>query len=176
MWLAFGLAALLVLLGLAVDRFKMYFLISGYNTMSKTKRDNVDIAKVARMIALWAYANAAMLAMVGVVLTVGVQVPWMIPGVFFAVTTVLMLVRIQRYDGNLFDDKGHLRPGAWKQLVVLGALLVALGVGVVVLVVSRGPGGVDGGADLPSGLELPSASRGIVEPWRILPTCCGARW
>lgn len=138
MWLAFGVAALLALIGLMVDRFKMYFLISGYNTMSKAKRENVDIARVARLMALWAYANAVMFTLCAVLIALDVYVPWGVVAVFFVISTVYMLVWAQRYDGNIFDDSGHVRPGAWKQLAVVGAVLVALVVGLVVLVALMG--------------------------------------
>ena len=136
MWWAFVAAAVLVLLGLMVDRFKLYFLISGYNTMSKAKREKVDIAQVARLMALWAYANAAVAAVVGVLLAFDLAVPWAVVAAFFTISTVYMLVRVQRYDGNLFDESGSLRPGAWKQLSIVGVVLVALVGGLIVLVVS----------------------------------------
>ncbi len=58
MWFAFGMATFLLVLGLLVHAFKLHFLISGYNTMSKARREKVDVRKVARLIGLWSYANA----------------------------------------------------------------------------------------------------------------------
>ncbi len=132
MWFSFGLAALLLVLGLLVHVFRMYFLISGYNTMPKAKREKVDVRSIARLIGWWSYANAAVLVVVGVLLAVGVAVPLAVPLVFFGVTTLALLVRAQRYDGNLFDEDGRLRPGAWKQLVGVGVFLAILAVGITV--------------------------------------------
>lgn len=138
-WFPFTLAAVLLVLGLLVHVFRFHFLISGYNTMSRAKQEKVDVRKVARLIGWWSYANAAVLVVVGVLLALDVAVPLAVPLVFFAVTTVALLVRAQRYDGNLFDADGRLLPGAWKQLAVVGVLLVALvvGVGAFLLYLSR---------------------------------------
>lgn len=135
MWFVLGLAGLLLALGLLVHVGKLYFLISGYNTMPKAKRAKVDVRSVARLIGLWSYANAAVLALVGVLLGLDVAVPMAVPMGFFAVTTVALLIRVQRYDGNLFDEHGKLLPGAWKQLAVVGSLIAVIAVGVTAFLV-----------------------------------------
>jgi len=132
MWFWFGLAALLLVLGLLVHVFKLYFLISGYNTMPKAKREKVDVRKVARLIGLWSYANAAVFTVVGILLALDVPVPIAVPLVFFGVSMLYLLVRAQKYDGNLFDEHGKLRPGAGKQLVAVGAILGAIVIAVAV--------------------------------------------
>lgn len=40
----------LILLGLAVKYFKLYFLIAGYNTMSKAEKEKVTIEKVTTLL------------------------------------------------------------------------------------------------------------------------------
>jgi len=40
----------LVLLGIAIKYFKLYFLIAGYNTMSKADKEKVKIEKVATLL------------------------------------------------------------------------------------------------------------------------------
>ena len=75
MWFAFGMAALLLVLGLLVHAFKLHFLISGYNTMSRAKREKVDVRRVARAIGVWSYANAAVFTVVGLLLALEIAVP-----------------------------------------------------------------------------------------------------
>jgi hypothetical protein len=133
MWLAFGMAAFLLVLGLLVHAFKLHFLISGYNTMSRAKREKVDVRKVARLIGLWSYANAGVFALVGILLALEVEVPIEVPLVFFGVTTLVLLFRAQRYDGNIFDENGNLRPGAGRQLALAGAVIGALVIGIIAL-------------------------------------------
>lgn len=133
MWTAFGLAALLLILGLMVDRFKMYFLISGYNTMSPAKRENVDIESVARLMGRWAYANAAVLVVLGLSLEFESDLGAIASLVFIGISTVYMLLRAQRYDGNIYDDNGTLRPGGRIRMAVVVVVLIALVVGLVLL-------------------------------------------
>jgi predicted tellurium resistance membrane protein TerC len=40
----------LILLGIAIKYFKLYFLIAGYNTMSKADKEKVNIEKVATLL------------------------------------------------------------------------------------------------------------------------------
>lgn len=44
-----GISLLFVLLGILIKYGKMYFLIAGYNTMSKEEREKVDIKKLANL-------------------------------------------------------------------------------------------------------------------------------
>jgi hypothetical protein len=44
-----GIALLFLVLGILIKYGKMYFLIAGYNTMSKEERDKVDIKKLANL-------------------------------------------------------------------------------------------------------------------------------
>lgn len=133
MWFAFGMAALLLVLGLLVHAFKLHFLISGYNTMSRAKREKVDVRRVARAIGVWSYANAAVFTVVGLLLALEIAVPIEVPLVFFGITTLVLLVRAQRYDGNIFDEDGNLRPGAGRQLALAGGVIAALVIGIIAL-------------------------------------------
>ncbi len=40
----------LILLGIAIKYFKLYFLIAGYNTMGKAEKEKVNIEKVATLL------------------------------------------------------------------------------------------------------------------------------
>jgi len=44
-----GVSLLFIVLGILIKYGKMYFLIAGYNTMSKEERDKVDIKKLANL-------------------------------------------------------------------------------------------------------------------------------
>lgn len=49
MWFYFMIAGFFIAIGLAVYVFKWYFLIAGYNTMSKEKKVNVDTKSLGRL-------------------------------------------------------------------------------------------------------------------------------
>lgn len=60
------IALLLVLIGWGVHKKKWYFLISGYNTMSKEEQKNVDVEKLAKSVALICYIVAVLLVLLGI--------------------------------------------------------------------------------------------------------------
>ena len=55
MWFHLLIGVLLIAMGLAVHVFKWHFLISGYNTMSKEKKANVDTEGLGRLIGIYLY-------------------------------------------------------------------------------------------------------------------------
>ncbi len=132
MWFSFLMAALFIFMGLSVHVFKWYFLISGYNTMSKAKKANVDTKGLGKLMGLYGYVNGAVFAVMGILQGLGVNVAVEPFFIFFGITTVYLLVKAQKYDGNLFDENGKWRAGAGKQMAVplgiAGLTLLAVGV------------------------------------------------
>ncbi|MDW7671778.1 MAG: DUF3784 domain-containing protein [Bacillota bacterium] len=57
MWTQLLIGALFILLGIAIHKLKWYFLISGYNTMSKEKKANVDTEGLGRLMGFYLYLN-----------------------------------------------------------------------------------------------------------------------
>ena len=126
MWFYIIMGVFFILIGLAVHIFKWYFLISGYNTMSKEKRANVDTEGLGRLMGIYSYVNGGVFIVMGVLQALGLK-PVQTPAiVFFIISTVYLLIKAQKYDGNIYDKNGKLRKGAWKQF--------ALPVGVIVII------------------------------------------
>ncbi len=127
MWFYILIGLLFIVIGLAVHVFKWYFLISGYNTMSKEKKAKVDTEGLGRLMGIYSYVNGGGFIMVGVLHALGLK-PGMTPAiVFFSISTVYLLIKAQKYDGNIYDENGKLRKGAWKQFVLpVGIVVVAL--------------------------------------------------
>jgi len=116
-----------IFLGLGVHVFKWYFLISGYNTMSKEKKANVDIEGLARFIGKYGYANGGMLLLAGILYGLGLKFVLAPALVLFIVMTIYVLIKAQKYDKNIFDEAGKLREGAGKQFILpLGITIIAL--------------------------------------------------
>ena len=129
----FILSGVFLFLGLAIHKFKWYFLISGYNTMSKEKKANVNVAGLGKLMGLFGYFNAVLFFVMGCFEWLDIDVPQSPFWVLFAVVTVAVLIKAQKYDGNLFDEQGKWRKGAWKQLVVPGIILGVVAIAVAVL-------------------------------------------
>jgi hypothetical protein len=100
-----------VAIGLAVHVCKWYFLIAGYNTMPREKKENVNTEALGRLMGVYSYINGGVFIGMGILYALGLK-PGMTPViVFFGVTTVYMLIKAQKYDGNIFDENGKLRKG-----------------------------------------------------------------
>lgn len=128
MWFYLLLGIFFIFMGLSVHVFKWYFLISGYNTMPKEKKANVDTAGLGRLMGIFGYFNGGVSLIMALVMALGfrpVHTPFI---VLFVLSTIFLLVRAQRYDGNIYDKDGKIRKGAWKEFIIAGVI------GVVVLV------------------------------------------
>ena len=132
MWFYFIAGGLFIAMGLAVHVFKWYFLIAGYNTMPKEKKANVDTKGLGRLMGIYSYANGGVLIVMGILHAFGLKFGITPVVVFFGISTAYLLVKAQKYDGNIFDEKGKLRKGAGKQLAV------PVGITVVILVFVAG--------------------------------------
>lgn len=125
--LVYGIMGLtLITLGLMVHKLKWTFLISGYNTMSKEKKQRVDTEKLGRLLGWYTYINGGLFLVLGVFRGGSVSLPAAPGWIFFAISTLVVLVVAQKYDGNLFDSEGKLRKGQGKQILalLLGMVLV----------------------------------------------------
>ncbi|HHV28967.1 MAG TPA: DUF3784 domain-containing protein [Clostridium sp.] len=124
MWAFILVGVLFIAMGLAVHVFKWHFLISGYNTMPKKKKANVDTEGLGRLIGIYSYVNGGISIAAGVFYVLGLEIILLPVIVFFIISTVYLLIKAQKYDGNIYDENGKLRKGAWKQLVLPGVICV----------------------------------------------------
>lgn len=127
------MGAFFIFVGLTVHVFKWYFLISGYNTMPKEKKANVNVKGLGRLIGIYSYINGGVLIAMGVLNALGIKQVLTPAIVFIGISTVYLLIKAQKYDGNIYDENGKLRKGAWKQFILPVGIVVATIVFVVVL-------------------------------------------
>lgn len=120
MWFYIAIGVLMIFLGLSIHVFKWYFLISGYNTMPKEKQEKVNTEGLGRLIGIYFYSNGGISIAMGVLNALGVKSVLLPIIIFFSISTVYTLIKAQKYDGNMYDENGKLREGAWKQLVFTG--------------------------------------------------------
>lgn len=137
MWFYFLIGGLFIAIGLAVHVFKWYFLISGYNTMSKEKQANVDTKGLGRLMGIYCYVNGSIFIAIGVLHALGLK-PGIPPAlVVLVVSTIYLLFKAQKFDGNIYDENGKLRKGAGKQLVLpIGIFVVTVAFVAVLMVFS----------------------------------------
>ncbi|NLE90886.1 MAG: DUF3784 domain-containing protein [Dehalococcoidales bacterium] len=133
MWYYILIGVFFIVLGLAVHVFKQYSLIAGYNTMSKEKKANVDTEGLGRLMGIYAYSNGGICIVMGVLYALGIKLSMVPAVIFFSVSTIYLLIKAQKYDGNLYDDRGKLRKGAGKQLVLPVSVVVVTLIFIAVL-------------------------------------------
>ena len=127
MWFYIIIGVFFIAIGLAVHVFKWYFLIAGYNTMSKEKKANVDTEGLGRLMGIYSYVNGGVFIVMGVLYALGLKTVLMPAIVLFSISTVYLLIKAQKYDGNIYDESGKLRKGAGKQLALpIGIVVVTL--------------------------------------------------
>jgi hypothetical protein len=132
-WVYLSTGLLFLLLGYLVHVRRWYFLISGYNTMPKEKKAKVNTKALGRLMGHYAYANGSLFLLLGIFEAFSLKINTTPAYVFFGLSTVYLLVKAQKYDGNIFDQEGKLRPGAAKKLAAPLGFTLALFLGVAAL-------------------------------------------
>ncbi|HAF60527.1 MAG TPA: DUF3784 domain-containing protein [Bacillota bacterium] len=133
MWLYIIIGVVFIVLGLAVHVGKMYFLISGGSILRRKRKANLDVAKIARLVGIFSYANGGIFLLMGILQAAGVRVSMMPAFIFLMASSLVLTVMSQRYDYDIFDQHGRLRKGAGKKLAVPIVILTATIVFVAVL-------------------------------------------
>ncbi|MEK4627683.1 DUF3784 domain-containing protein [Solibacillus sp. FSL R7-0682] len=126
------LAALFIFLGFAMQKLKWYFLISGYNTMSKEQKENVDTEGLARLMAKFSYFLALLFILIGIA-------EWqnysqlILPLILALIAaTIIVVIKSQKFNHNILDEKGKVKKGAGKQMkrpiIILAITVIAVAV------------------------------------------------
>ncbi|KAB2860862.1 MAG: DUF3784 domain-containing protein [Exiguobacterium chiriqhucha] len=126
MWGLVIAALILSLLGFAVHRLGWHFLISGYNTMKREDKARVNIKAVARLIGFMCYGIATIFLVIVAIDVSGLDIPLEPLFLLIVALVVVTLWRAQKYDGNIFDERGKLRPGGKKKLIPLILVLTLI--------------------------------------------------
>lgn len=126
MWALLIAALILFGLGFGVHRLGWHFLISGYNTMDEDEKKRVNIKAVARLIGFMCYGIAIIFLMIGTIDWLGLNFPVEPLFVLLLALVVVTLWRAQKYDGNIYDADGKLRPGGKKKLIPILLVLTLL--------------------------------------------------
>lgn len=130
---------ILVITGWLIRYKKVYWLISGYNTMSSEKKKNVDIEGLGRFISNVCFVISAIILGASVFMAMGNAA---VSGIIFALLVpviIYTLINAQKYDGNTRNKDGKMKTGT---KVLIGSIisvfiLASLGVCVLLYFSSR---------------------------------------
>ena len=90
---------ILIVLGVAISKYKCYWLISGYNTQSKEEKARVDIEKVAKHMGRMCYL-IAFIIFIGAIVSDYFEIS-IIPFVIILIIIIFgYLIYLQRFDHN----------------------------------------------------------------------------
>jgi hypothetical protein len=133
MWPYLLIAAIFFAIGLAVHVFRWYFLIAGYNTMSKEKKLKVDTKRLGKLMGFYSYLNGLVFLVSGLLYLFDIRIGIIPAFAVVCVSTVYLLIKAQKYDGNLYDENGKIRQGAGKQIALVLSIIGIILLAVVVL-------------------------------------------
>jgi len=116
-------AIIMIILGVSIKHFKVYWLISGYNTMSKEKKKNVNIEKLGVMMGNFCFLMALYLFVIILFLMLEIPIVSIIAIVMFVATIIVLLIKAQKYDGNAVDENGRMKTST---KIVIGVVIAFL--------------------------------------------------
>ncbi len=134
MCMYFVLGITFFLIGLLVHHYKMYFLIAGYNTMTREQKEGVDIERLARLMGYYGYANAVVFFVAGGFLIEETSWGSVFPFLFLMVSTLWLVVRAQRFDPSAGPGAEGKKRWALKLIPIV---LVLVGVGGLMIYSTR---------------------------------------
>ncbi|MDD2431191.1 MAG: DUF3784 domain-containing protein [Firmicutes bacterium] len=124
MWICLLIGVFFILIGLAVHVFRWHFLISGYNTMSKEKKTNVDIEGLGRLMGIYLYLNGGVFIMLGLLNSLGLKSALTIAILFLGISTAYLLITARKFDKNVYDNSDTYQ--VWKWVITLAIVFVLL--------------------------------------------------
>ncbi|GAA0177481.1 hypothetical protein SH2C18_07070 [Clostridium sediminicola] len=114
-------AVLFIIVGLLISKYKMYWLISGYNTMSNEKKEKVDIQGLSRFMGKFMYLSGGIL-FIGVFLSfLGIPFAYEIAIFLMALNIVALLILAQKFDGNNYKEDGKIKT---RVKVIIGSIII----------------------------------------------------
>lgn len=134
MYIIISIGILFIILGISVKYFKCYWLIAGYNTMSKEQKKNVDTEALGKLMGNYMFLLGATFIIGGVLAfkdlkTIGTIL--LIVPVF--ILTPYVIVKAQKYDKNSLEPDGSLKKSTKITLGVFIGLIVLIFIFVLVL-------------------------------------------
>lgn len=96
----FFIAALLLVVGIGIKYFKWYFIISGYNTMSKDKKKNVDVDGLAKLMGNFLFLMSFILFFSGGMNFLAYKLASLISLMMIMPLTILLIIMAQKYNHN----------------------------------------------------------------------------
>lgn len=122
MYIIIGLVALFIFIGVAIKYFKWYFLISGYNLMSKNQKENVDIEGLGSLMGNFMFLLAVIIGITGFFQLHGNKTIALISILSLIPIVIGLIIKAQKYDNNKQYTKGKKK----EYMLVIGLISLSL--------------------------------------------------
>lgn len=125
-------SVILIILGISIKYFKAYWLISGYNTMSKEKKMNVDVENLGRSMGNFCFVLSGLIFLFIISLYTQVLFLTILVAVILIASIIVFIIKAQKFDGNALNPDGKYKKSTKIViLVTIGFLLLVFsGVGI----------------------------------------------
>lgn len=122
MWILFIMGAVFIFMGVGIKYFKWYFLISGYNTMGKEQKKNVDIEGLAKLMGNFMFILGSIIFASGILTKLGYKDMSTYLYLLIIPATIILIIKAQKFDHNRVSKK-EKKGGA---TAIIGIILVTL--------------------------------------------------
>lgn len=126
MWVFIGIGIFMIFMGFGIHKLKWYFLISGYNTMSQERKKNVDVEGLGRLMGGYLYVEGVLTLLAGIGIQLGFTHAITLWVGSFSILTVFLLVKAQKFDGNMYDQNQKLNKRGKQEMILVGVVLMVL--------------------------------------------------
>ena len=124
MWLFLIMGIAFIATGFAIHVLKWHFLIAGYNTMPKDKRQEVDVEGLGRLMGIYSYINGGVFILSAFIYSLGFELALISAVIFTLIATIFLIIRAQKYGGNL--SKGPYKYKSGGVVISVISLIVVL--------------------------------------------------
>lgn len=128
MYLIIFIGILCIVAGVLVRYLKCYWLIAGYNTMSKEKRENVDTESLGRLMGNYMFIIGGTFIIGGVLLAMSLKTIGIILVTLpIFILTPYIMIKSQKYDKNSLEPDGSMKKSTKLTLgVIIGFTSIIL--------------------------------------------------
>lgn len=124
---------LLVIAGFSIKHFKAYWLISGYNTMSKQQKQNVDVKSLANIMSKFCYVLAFLILLIIYYLSINNIIIPMFLFILLFVGLIITMIKCQKYDKNALNEDGTFTKKTKITVSIVSIVLSLVAIGICFL-------------------------------------------
>lgn len=137
MLILFLTGLLFLVLGFLIKYRKWYWLISGYNTMPKEKKRNVDIEGLGKFLGNSLFVMAGLMFAASLFSHYNSRITATVAIISLVPVIIFILIKAQRFDGNTRNPDGTMNRST---KIIIGSIIVFfVGIGIIILISAQTP-------------------------------------